>query len=122
MKGKRWSYEEDRILKKLCSEKTAAELSEILGRSVPAINSHAFYLRSKGHDVQLIGYPKSNHKTKYDAETVELCRQLSDDGMPHWLIAEKLEIPRGTVHDWCAYRSRFRLSRCSSIGPRPPRR
>ncbi len=109
MKGKRWTYEEDRILKNLCREKTALELSEILNRSVPSINSHACYLRSKGHDVPLIGFPKSNHRTKYAAETVELCRELADSGMPHWLIAEKMEVPIGTVHDWCAYRSRRRF-------------
>ena len=48
-----------------------------------------------------------HHKAKEHPETVELARQLHDEGLGYKLIAKKLEISVWTIRDWLTYRTRI---------------
>ena len=109
MKGRAWTVYEDRVLFRLAEIKTAKELGELLNRTEAAVFSHLQYLRKKGFEVYLMKFGFNNHSTKHDAHTVELCRQLHDEGLPPRVIAEKLELREATVEDWCYYKCRRTL-------------
>ncbi|MDP2505417.1 hypothetical protein [Oceanobacter sp. 3_MG-2023] len=103
----RWSQQEVDQLIKSSQNKTANQIAEDLGKTASSVWSKVRYLRRTTHpDLILQKNGEQHHLTKYTEQDVELSRQLSEAGLPHRIIAEKMEAPMGTIHGWCAFHCR----------------
>jgi hypothetical protein len=87
--GKRWTTAEVRFLEQNAGTMKTADIAAALGRDCQAVRNKACIL-----GISLPG------NRKYSAEDVELCRALAREGLHYDVIAEKMEIPAGTVRSF----------------------
>lgn len=60
---------------------------------------------------------EDHQRAKLTNASVELIRQLREDGMSFGLIAQKFEVGKATVYDICTFRRRAQVpARWRSIG------
>lgn len=102
-----WSEEETKFLIKNSHRMTAKEIAAAIDRSEVSVWSKARYLKKTGRNIQLQKSGTNHHLTTHTNDDVELCRALNDNGLTYRTIAKKMEIPLGTVQEWCSYRSRL---------------
>ena len=84
--GRRWTREDVKFLESNARKLKAADIAAALGRDVQSVRNKASQL-----GLSL----RSN--CLYSDEDVELCRALFREGLHYEVIAEKMEIPAGTV-------------------------
>lgn len=87
--GKRWTTAEVRFLEQNAATMKTADIAAALGRDRQAVRNKASTL-----GLSLPG------NRKYSAEDVDLCRALFREGLHYEVIAEKMEIPAGTVRSF----------------------
>lgn len=106
-----FSHEEDALIKKLagtCSpEQIANELNKIGRRvaTVPTVKN-----RAKRLSISLRRHGDLYPHTKNKDHDVELCRQLKDAGLTNKEIAEKMEMPLGSVSVYTCFIRRHQYS------------
>lgn len=96
-----WSPDEVAYLRDAVTTTRYQDIDNHLGRTLTAIRVRAFY---EGVNPSTIG--EYNRNAKHSDHDVELCRALYEGGMKPRVIAEKMEIPKGTVYAIIYYRIR----------------
>lgn len=84
--GKRWSREDVKFLESNARKLKAADIAVALGRDTQSVRNKA----------SCLGLSLRSNCLHSD-EDVELCRALFREGLHYEVIAEKMEIPAGTV-------------------------
>lgn len=98
---RRWTYDETAYLFNNHQRLTIQRMADKLGRTHTSVSQKC---RELELDCKIYGY--KNHRTKYSAEDVDLCRELFAGGIPRRQIAEKLEVPYNRVCDWVSNHGR----------------
>lgn len=79
-----------------------SQIADHLGRSLEAVK---FAMKSRGWNTGR-RYGERHQFSRYTDSDVELCRALRDTGMRFKTIAEKMDVPVGTVKSWVYFESR----------------
>ncbi|ENJ8188428.1 hypothetical protein AB2K96_001706 [Yersinia enterocolitica] len=88
-----WSPDEVAYLREAVTTTRYQDIADHLGRSLTAVRIKAF---SEGVNPSTVG--ERNRNSKHSDHDVELCRALYAEGLTPRVIAEKMEIPQGTVY------------------------
>lgn len=91
--GQPWSPDEVAYLHEAVTTTRYQDIADHLGRSLTAVRVKAF---SEQVNPSTIG--ERNRNSKHSDHDVELCRALYAQGITPRVIAEKMEIPKGTVY------------------------
>jgi DNA-binding NarL/FixJ family response regulator len=89
---KPWTFEENKILKKMGGFYSKKEISETLGRSQSSVKNQALKLNIK---LRING--ERHHSAKYSNDTVEVARRMRECGMTVKNISERLQVDFSTV-------------------------
>ncbi|MCS6204010.1 hypothetical protein [Shewanella baltica] len=82
-----WHLDEIKKLKSLSMTNTAFEVGELLGRSEASVKGKALQL-----GVYFMKVGENSPLAKHSNHDIELCRQLHEEGLRPFQIAEKMEI------------------------------
>ncbi|HGW3308220.1 TPA: hypothetical protein ACSAE4_002642 [Yersinia enterocolitica] len=96
-----WSPDEVAYLREAVTTTRYQDIADHLGRTLTAVRVKAF---SEEVNPSTIG--ECNRNAKHSDHDVELCRALYAEGLTPRVIAEKMEIPKGTVYAIVYYRIR----------------
>ncbi|MDN0096006.1 hypothetical protein [Yersinia rohdei] len=99
--GQPWSPDEVAYLREAVTTTKYRDIADHLGRTLTAVRVKAF---SEEVNPSTIG--ERNRNSKHSDHDVELCRALHAEGLTPRVIAEKMEIPKGTVYAIVYYRIR----------------
>ncbi|EMO1103972.1 TPA: hypothetical protein ACX1S2_003904 [Yersinia enterocolitica] len=99
--GQPWSPDEVAYLREAVTTIRYQDIADRLGRTLTAVRVKAFY---EEMNPSTIG--ERNRNSKHSDHDVELCRALYAEGLTPRVIAEKMEIPKGTVYAIVYYRIR----------------
>jgi len=88
----RWTEAEKKIVRENAHCMTAIQLGEMLGISHRAIQSFA-----QNNNIKFKKKGDRHYMCQIPDADVEMCRALYDEGLTPKVIAEKMEIKRGTV-------------------------
>jgi hypothetical protein len=91
----RWTEKEDKYLKKNAKILTSKQIGQALGRSQKGVIARASLLK-----ISLRKIGDNNPSRKYSTADIDLAQQLYNAGMKPRHIAEKLEIPAGTLGNY----------------------
>ncbi|CNF57018.1 hypothetical protein ACROQ8_003669 [Yersinia enterocolitica] len=90
--GQPWSPDEVAYLREAVNTTRYQDIADHLGRTLTAVRVKAF-----SEDVNPSTIGERNRNSKHSDHDVELCRALYAEGLTPSIIAEKMEIPKGTV-------------------------
>ncbi|CAL10962.1 hypothetical protein COO51_14815 [Yersinia enterocolitica] len=90
--GQPWSPDEVAYLREAVNTTRYQDIADHLGRTLTAVRVKAF-----SEDVNPSTIGERNRNSKHSDHDVELCRALYAEGLTPSVIAEKMEIPKGTV-------------------------
>lgn len=100
-RGKAWTYQEIKTLKKSAGKLPVEDIAKLLGRTRQSVQIKAGKL---GLSLRLYG--QLHHSAKFSDSAVEYARRLYDKGWKVEAIAQKYQWPLGVVKTWCYFQRR----------------
>lgn len=99
---RRWTFEEERKLKKWAGKLSVTEISQLLGRSYKSVQ-----IKANGMGLCLVQYGERSHAAKYPDSVVDYARRLHAGGWSPRRISAKYKWPLYLVKQWCYFQCRI---------------